>query len=146
MTLRRWLDPWLPPLVLMAVIFALSAQPDLATGLGLLDLIGRKILHMAEYALLCVLWWRALRTAMPADRAIPVALAVSVLYAASDEYHQSFVAGRHGSPLDVAIDSVGAGAAALALRRRPSLAGAARGRAGERPWRRPPRSRLRGGG
>ncbi|MDP8943147.1 MAG: VanZ family protein, partial [Actinomycetota bacterium] len=102
MALRRWLDPWLPPVALMAVIFALSAQPDLTSGLGLLDQIGRKVLHMAEYGLLCLLWWRALRTVMPAARAIPVALAISVLYAGTDEYHQTFVEGRHGSPLDVA--------------------------------------------
>ena len=31
-----------------------------------------------------------------------------VLYAASDELHQGFVAGRHPSALDVAIDASGA--------------------------------------
>jgi VanZ family protein len=30
-----------------------------------------------------------------------------VLYAASDEIHQTFVSGRHGTPIDVAIDAVG---------------------------------------
>src|SRR3712207_7480726 len=39
-----------------------SAQPDLNSGLGLLDTIGRKLVHFAEYALLALLWWRALRT------------------------------------------------------------------------------------
>src|SRR3954451_18226632 len=34
------LDPWLPPFLMMAVIFALSAQPDLNSGLGAIDLIG----------------------------------------------------------------------------------------------------------
>ena len=120
MILRRWLDPWLPPLALMAVIFALSAQPDLTSGLGLLDLIGRKVLHMAEYALLCLLWWRALRTVLPGARAIPVALAVSVLYAASDEYHQSFVEGRDSDALDVATDAAGI-ATALGLVQRSRL-------------------------
>src|SRR5919107_4897021 len=99
------LDPWAPPLLLMAVIFALSAQPDLSSGLGTIDLVGRKIVHAAEYALLCFLWWRALRTVLPHVRAVLLAFAVSVAYAATDELHQSFVEGRHGTPVDVAIDS-----------------------------------------
>src|SRR5918998_5663813 len=106
MPLRGLVDPWLPPLLLMAVIFALSAQSDLDSGLGVIDLIGRKIVHAATYALLCLLWWRALRTVMPEGPALAAAFAVAVTYAISDEYHQSFVAGRHGSAIDVAIDAL----------------------------------------
>src|SRR5919112_6674616 len=109
------LDPWAPPLVLMGVIFALSAQPDLSSGLGTIDLIGRKIVHAAEYALLCFLWWRALRTVLPHARAVLLAFAVTVAYACTDEFHQTFVDGRHGSPVDVGIDSAGAAAAALLI-------------------------------
>src|SRR3954470_24836867 len=112
------LDPWLPPLLLMAVIFALSAQPDLNSGLGLIDLVGRKIVHMSEYALLCFLWWRALRTVVAPGRAISLAFALSVAYAITDEIHQLSVHGRHGSPIDVGIDSIGAGIAALLIHRR----------------------------
>jgi VanZ family protein len=112
------LDPWLPPLLVMAVIFFLSAQPDLNSGLGTIDLIGRKIVHASEYALLCFLWWRALRTVTSPGRAIGLAFAISVAYACTDELHQIAVHGRHGSPVDVAIDSTGAGLAALALNRR----------------------------
>ncbi len=116
----RWLrsvDPWLWPVLLMALIFFLSAQRDLSSGLGLLDLVGRKFVHAGLYALLCVLWARALASRLPSGPAAAYALAISVVYAASDEYHQSFVAGRIGSPLDVAIDAAGAVAAALLLRR-----------------------------
>src|SRR3954471_5136582 len=112
------LATWAPPLVLMAVIFALSAQPDLSTGLGIWDLIARKIVHMSEYALLCFLWWRALRTVVPPTPAVLLALAIAIAYACTDELHQRSVHGRHGTPVDVAIDSVGAGAAALLIRRR----------------------------
>jgi VanZ family protein len=111
------LDPWAPPIALMAVIFALSAQPDLSSGLGTIDLIGRKIVHAAEYALLCFLWWRALRTVVPPQRALALAFAVSVAYAASDELHQTFVEGRSGNPVDVAIDTAGAAVAVAAIRR-----------------------------
>jgi VanZ family protein len=117
-TLLRRLDPWLPPLLLMAVIFIFSAQPDLNTGLGPLDTAGRKLVHFAEYALLALLWWRALRTRLDGRRAALAAFAVTALYAASDEFHQSFVEGRSGSPLDWAIDCAGAALASGWLARR----------------------------
>ena len=106
-----------PPLMLMALIFALSAQPDLNTGLGTVDTILRKLAHMAEYGLLVFLLWRALRASVPDRAAVAVALALAVLYAASDEWHQSYVEGRHGTPVDVLIDSTGIVLAYLAARR-----------------------------
>jgi VanZ family protein len=109
---------WAPPLVLMGVIYALSAQPDLSSGLGTFDLILRKIAHMAEYGLLVFLWWRALKDPAPPRAAVGLAVAASLAYAATDEYHQSFVEGRHGTPVDVAVDAVGmAVVAALILAR-----------------------------
>lgn len=110
------LDLWLPPLVLMGVIFLLSAQPSLDSGLGLIDEIGRKLIHFAVYALLCFLWWRALVTVTSPGRAALLALLIAGGYAITDEYHQTFVEGRHGSPLDWAIDVAGAAAAAFRLR------------------------------
>jgi VanZ family protein len=102
-----------PPLALMALIFFFSAQPHLATDLGTVDLIGRKLVHMLEYGLLWLLWWRAF------DRERPgLAAAITFLYAASDEYHQTFVDGRNGSPLDVAIDMAGMTVAIVLARRR----------------------------
>ena len=50
-------------------------------------------------------------------RAVLFAFLVSSGYAVTDEYHQTFVEGRHGSPVDWLIDSAGAAAAALGLRR-----------------------------
>jgi len=116
-TLARRIDLWLPPFLVMAAIFALSAQPDLSSGLGLIDVIGRKIIHAAEYALLCVVWWRFLRELMPARRAALAAFCLSLAYAVSDEYHQSFVEGRRGTPIDVGVDALGAGLAAFAATR-----------------------------
>ena len=118
MRLPGRLDLWLPPLVLMGVIFALSAQPALDSGLGLLDTIGRKLLHFAEYALLCLLWWRPLRHLLPGRGAVLAALLIASAYAATDELHQTFVEGRHGTPVDWLIDTAGAGAAAAWLLRR----------------------------
>jgi VanZ family protein len=91
---------WLPVVAWAAVIFAFSSVPDLGTGLGGWDLVLRKLAHAAEYAVLGLLLARAVRNAS-------LAVALGVLYAISDEVHQSFVAGRQGSPLDVLVDAVG---------------------------------------
>jgi VanZ family protein len=91
---------WVPIALWAAVIFALSSIPDLGTGLGTWDTILRKLAHAAEYAVLGALLVRAVRR-------VDVAFALGVAYAASDEFHQTFVHGRHGSPIDVAIDAVG---------------------------------------
>jgi VanZ family protein len=110
-----------PPLALMGVIFFFSAQPDLSTGLGVWDTILRKATHMAEYGLLWWLWHRALGFRHPA-----VAVAITLAYAATDEFHQTFVHGRHGTPVDVLIDATGV-AIAIVLTRRRAARGAARG-------------------
>jgi VanZ family protein len=105
---------FVPPLALMGAIFVLSAQPDLGTGLGTWDTVLRKAAHMVEYGLLWFLWQRALRTRTPWP-----AVAITLAYAASDEYHQTFVEGRHGTPVDVLIDAAGVAIAiAIHARRR----------------------------
>ena len=109
------LDLWLPPLVLMGVIFAFSAQPSLDSGLGWIDHVGRKLVHFSEYALLCFLWWRPLARLTSPRRAALLAFLITSAYAATDELHQTFIEGRHGTPVDWLIDSAGAAAAALKL-------------------------------
>jgi VanZ family protein len=104
----------LAPLGLMALIFVLSAQPDLDSGLGTLDLVLRKLAHAAEYALLTLAWAWALR---PVTRlSIPLAAVIALLYAVTDEYHQTFVAGRSGVATDVLVDAIGVGIAIALLR------------------------------
>jgi len=102
----------------MALIFFFSHQPDLSSGLGVWDTIGRKMFHAAEYALLCFLWWRALAGVTTRTGALAAAAALSLAYAVTDEIHQTFIEGRHGTPVDVVIDSVGIAAACVWVRRR----------------------------
>jgi|SRR6185436_151873 len=109
------LDLWLPPLVLMGAIFAFSAQPSLDSGLGWIDHVGRKLVHFGEYALLCFLWWRALASVTTRRRAALLAFLITSAYAGIDEFHQTFVEGRHGTPVDWLIDSAGAAVVALRL-------------------------------
>ena len=93
---------FVPPLVLMGLIFFFSAQPDLNSGLGVWDTIGRKLIHAATYGTLWFLWWRATGYRNPL-----VAAVITLVYAASDEWHQTFTEGRHGTPVDVVIDATG---------------------------------------
>ncbi len=101
------------PLAVMAVLWRLSATPDLGTGLEDWDLVLRKLGHAVAYATLAVSWaW-----ALGGDRrGLALPLALTVAYAALDELHQTRVPTRHGSPLDVAIDAAGGLLGLLALR------------------------------
>jgi len=126
--LCRWLQYWLPPLAWMGVIYFLSAQPDLPQAPGpWLDLVLKKAGHAAAYGVLAWLYLRVLRH-HSGKRGTPTALRVASIgltmtYALSDEYHQTFVPGRNGNLLDVAVDGAGVCVAILLdwrLARRPA--------------------------
>ena len=95
----------------MGVIFALSSTPE--TGLpyfGVADFVVKKGGHMLGYGLLSLAYWHGLGRD---QQRVWWAWLFAVLYAMTDEFHQSFVPGRHPSPLDVMLfDGTGA---ALAL-------------------------------
>ncbi|HZR77927.1 MAG TPA: VanZ family protein [Chthoniobacterales bacterium] len=121
---------WLPVLLWVALIFlgstdVLSAEhtsriigpilrwfdPHIsAAAIAQVQLLVRKIGHLTEYAILATLLWRALRFATTAGMAATsgLTLVASALFAASDEFHQSFVPSRTSSPQDVMIDICGA--------------------------------------
>lgn len=73
----------------------------------------RKGAHMTEYAILGVLLLLSMRQYLRGTEKetegyrILIAFVIGVLYAVSDEYHQTFVPGRSGEIKDVCIDSVG---------------------------------------
>jgi VanZ family protein len=109
---------WLPPALWMGLIFILSAQPTLPRHPEvLLDLVLKKAGHMVGYGILAFLLWRAFSRGQGAlsRSALAAAFVVSILYAASDEYHQSFVPERNGTPVDVGLDAVGALVALLVV-------------------------------
>jgi len=101
-----------PPLLMMGLIFVLSGQPSDNVDRAWWDVGMRKLAHVTEYAVLTLLWWRALH-GLGLRAALPAAVAISLLYACTDELHQTFVDGRHGTPVDVAVDSIGIAIAAL---------------------------------
>ncbi|HVB37178.1 MAG TPA: VanZ family protein [Vicinamibacterales bacterium] len=108
---RLWL--WLPPALYMGLIFYLSAQ---ANPLPLLTAhVWDKLLHAIEYAGLGVLLLRAFKgERLPWRTALLLALVLTSLYGASDEWHQSFVPGRDSEIADWYADTTGGGIGALA--------------------------------
>jgi VanZ family protein len=110
---RPWLHLWLPPLAWMALIFVLSAQPDLPhPSSGWLDLLLSSGAHVLLFGALAFLWARAVDHRAP----LWVPLVATLLYAASDEFHQVFVPGRHADPWDLVCDALGALAGLLLWR------------------------------
>jgi VanZ family protein len=101
------LPRWLPAVLSMMIIFLFSSQPSSELpNFDLADTIVKKGGHVIGYAILAWSYVYAFR--MREDKRGLVWL-FAVLYALSDEFHQSFVAGRHSSIWDVLIfDNLGA--------------------------------------
>ncbi len=146
--MKNFLKHWLPVLIWLGVIFLgstdmLSAEhtsrflvpflrwidPQISFAtLNAIQLGIRKLGHLTEYAILAMLLWRALRSGtrwqMKMSILFLVAALASAIFAASDEFHQSFVPSRTASPNDVMIDICGAligllGCLMFAARKRP---------------------------
>ena len=98
---------WLPAVLMMVVIFGFSSITGTQMpNFGLWDLIVKKGAHVLGYVLLALSLWYA--QGFDRRRAW-LALVLAILYAISDEFHQSFVAGRHPSWVDaLVIDGCGA--------------------------------------
>ncbi len=129
------IKPYIPALIWMAIIFVLST-PSFSSALtsGILsrtldffdieynaysldkiDFFVRKAAHVTVYSILAVLWFKGLvkGTRMSIAKAALTVLAISVLWAASDEFHQYLEGSqRTGKISDVMLDST---AAALSL-------------------------------
>jgi len=84
--------------------------PDISTAtVESIQFLVRKCAHVAEYAILAALFYRAFRHGQDNSwRAATLALVAATFYASLDEFHQSFVPSRTGTPWDVGIDSLGA--------------------------------------
>jgi VanZ family protein len=128
------------PVLLMGVIFFFSAQTSSGDH-PWWEAIVRKFGHVTGYALLTGLWIWALRGAV--RRPALLAAAISFVYACSDEYHQTFVEGRTGTPVDVGLDAIGIALAAYLMDLRRQASGGRTGIDAERPGARsiPVRSR-----
>ena len=130
--MKSFIKYWLPLLVWLGVIFLgstnlMSAEhtsrlivpfllwlkPGMAPDRILFILIVmRKCAHVGEYAVLALLLWRALRSVPTLQTKRPIlfiaVLIACAVFAASDEFHQSFVKSRTPSVYDVILDITGA--------------------------------------
>ena len=108
--LRIRLVRWLPVLLWMGVIYFFSSQPDPFDFFKMKSqLTVSKAAHVAEYVVLAALLWRALRRepfGARTGKALVAVWLITLLYAMTDEYHQTFVAGRNGNWVDVGIDLI----------------------------------------
>lgn len=131
---KNFLGSWLPVVLWFLLIFGASTDmmsssrtsriigpilrwisPDMSDStIRGVQLFARKGAHVTEYAILCLLLYRAIRRSLnrPNDqwcrKCAAWAWGITFLYAASDEWHQSFVPSRGGSIHDVLIDACGA--------------------------------------
>jgi VanZ family protein len=137
---RAFLKFWLPVLLWMALIFSASADshsyehssrllepllhwlfPQMSqANVETIHHVFRKCCHLAEYSVFALLLWRALHLSgnnLPAWSWPKVGgtLLLVFLYAASDEFHQSFVPTRTPLFSDVLIDTAGGAIGLLVL-------------------------------
>ena len=108
MNLIRALGRWCPALLMMAAIFAFSSRPsDELPSFYLFDYLVKKGGHMIGYGLLATSYLYAFNRRD--GKSFYLAWLLAVLYAFTDEYHQSFIASRHSSIWDVILfDNFGA--------------------------------------
>jgi VanZ family protein len=130
---------WLPVILWMAVIFSASTHlgspdntsyyfrpimhflfPHMAEEkVERIHYLVRKTAHFVEYAVLGILAWRAVRfdpafASFSPRRQCRFVLLFCMLYASSDEFHQSFVPTRQPAVPDVLLDTCGSGFGLLA--------------------------------
>ena len=127
---KRFVKYWLPPILWMAFFFPVgnralgsSAAYEISTAVfrwvfpqasqtavGVFYIVFRKSLHFLEYGILAILLFRAFRGPDARKWELGWALRaglVSVVYGFLDEYLQSFVPNRNGSPIDWGVDTAG---------------------------------------
>jgi rubredoxin len=100
---------WIVVVCWMGVIFTLSSITSLQIPFTpSYNLVLRQLAHIGEYAILAVLLWWALQMYTSRKvRAWLLAALAAVLYGVSDEWHQSWIAGRYGFFRDMGIDALG---------------------------------------
>jgi len=130
--MRRFLEYWLLLLIWLGVIFIGSSdllsteqtsrfivpillwlKPGMAPEtIWIILVIMRKCAHVCEYAILALLLWRALRGGLAIRGKMSIMFGAVLLgcavFAASDEFHQSFIKSRTPAVHDVLLDIAGA--------------------------------------
>ena len=104
------LGRWLPVFLWAAVIFALSSIQQITVAeFFIWDFAAKKVAHLTEYAVLYALFLRA------TEKNWVLSFVMTMVYAASDEIHQSYVPGRTAAVYDLAFDFSGASISAYII-------------------------------
>lgn len=109
--LLKWIFFWLPPIIWMNLIFLLSSKTRIGVSeVQIFNFIIFKTLHIIEYAILYLLLFRGFYLSTkkkPTSKTYIMAFIIAVLYASSDEIHQTFIPTREGTIRDIFIDTIG---------------------------------------
>jgi len=136
----RLLKYWLPLIFWMVVIFSASTQLGAPTNTShffrpllhwlfpriteeqfdVIHHVVRKTAHFVEYAILGMLAWRTFHfdpafSSYSVKRRFWLAILCCMLFASTDEFHQSFVPTRQPAVQDVLLDTCGASFGVLAI-------------------------------
>jgi len=110
--MKKLMFYWLPPILWMTLIFLMSSQQRIGVSEEfIVNFMVFKFLHIVEYAFLYFLFLRAFRKYLSkkSKRAFLYAAIATLIFAISDEFHQTFTPTRQGSPIDIGIDAIGIG-------------------------------------
>lgn len=101
---------WLAAILYMAFIFYLSSHPVLDITRRFPIIYKLKVIHMVEFGFLSFLFFFAIFESGPVKipEAIAFAVTATLLYSATDEFHQIFVPTRTARYADIIANGVGA--------------------------------------
>lgn len=114
--LSKFISYYSPPILWALVIFIFSSQEFLPSfDFSALDFLFKKSAHMFVYAVLYFLVYRSVSKSLPAQagkyhgkkQLLYIPILICLLYATSDEFHQSFVPGRYATIRDIGFDMLG---------------------------------------
>jgi hypothetical protein len=109
--LIKFFKYYLPLIIWAGIIFWFSSLPTVeTTDVFWQDFLLKKSAHFIEYLVFALLLFRSLKntSGLSKTKLLWITLLLSLIYAVSDELHQSFVPGREPRIRDVVIDTLGA--------------------------------------
>lgn len=114
---NKLLNAYLPPVLWALFIFILSSQSSLAGFQeSAYDFIFKKSAHIFVYLILYMLLKRAVdktTNSQSTTNRLYFPILICLLYAISDEFHQSLIPGRYATIRDIGYDALGVGVAFL---------------------------------
>ncbi|MDZ7586607.1 MAG: VanZ family protein [Patescibacteria group bacterium] len=101
---------WLPVIIWAGIIFLFSNQTiNKPAPFSWPDFVVKKTAHVTEYAIFYWLLFRAIsqKNKLVGKKSFIFSLIIVILFALSDEWHQTFIPGREGTLRDVGFDTIG---------------------------------------